>query len=137
MPKPAMSAKLPPTTLDKAKTMLLKAPNQTAEPPKVSTPIDFKSLEELDLPQELMAQYVVAKTLLEDVRHDEETPVNQKAQLLNTISSILATIVKTQAEVYSIERLKLLETTLISVLQKHEALREDFLRDYEKALAEL
>jgi hypothetical protein len=119
--------------------LLQKTPSDKADrPPRKPTTLDaVTSLNTLDLEGELLTQYKTAKRMLEEVEGEDEVGLNQKAQMLNTIGSILANIVKTQAELHNIERLKVIEATLIEVLKRHETVREAFLADYEKAIKDL
>jgi len=96
-----------------------------------------KTLDDLDLDQELLQQFTTAKEVLEDIRHEQDVPANQKAQVINTISSILQSILKMQQDLHNVERMKLVENTLIEVLQRHQTLRDAFLEDYENALKKL
>jgi len=104
--------------------------------PKIPTPsrITATTLAELDLDKELLTQYKNALILREDTEHDEEIPLSQKAQLLNTINSILTSITKSQTELYDAERLKLYEGTLVTVLKKFPDVSEAFFKAYEEAL---
>lgn len=112
---------------------LLKPESEKDEKPAETT-VTATSLNELDLDKELLAQYIDAKNFLKDVKHDSEIPLNQKAQILNTITSILQNIIKMQQDLHSVERMKVIENTLIETLKNHEQLRDAFLKDYEKAL---
>jgi len=96
-----------------------------------------KTLDDLDLDKELLQQFTTAKEVLEDIRHEQDVPANQKAQVINTITNILQSILKMQQDLHNVERMKLVENTLIEVLQRHQTLREAFLEDYEKALKKL
>ena len=95
------------------------------------------TLNDLDLDKELLDQYKAAKEVFDDVKNDDSIAVNQKAQVINTITSILQSIVKVQQELHNVEKMKLIENILIETLQKHEALKETFLQDYEIALRKL
>jgi len=75
------------------------------------------ALEELDLSSEIMANYVKAKKLYDDALFDDETPANQKAQVLNTITAILASMVKMRTELLTSERIKKLEFCLIETMK--------------------
>lgn len=104
---------------------------------KLRTEIDSNlslDINEMDLHDELSLQYRQAKALYTEVKDDSETPANQKAQVLNTISSILTTITKTISEVYSIERHKKIEAaTLAAVRDLPEENKKkffDMLKDY-------
>ena len=99
--------------------------------------VTASKLNELDLDTELLDQYKNAKLVLTDIIHDDSIAANQKAQVMNTVTSILQAIIKLQQELHNVERLKLIEATLIETLQRHETLKEEFLKDYEKALGNL
>lgn len=92
-------------------------------------------LSELDLDHELLQQYKAASDTYEAIKAGN-TPANQKAQLLNTITTILTGILKLQTDLYNAERLKKLESTLIATLKDFPELREPFLEKYKKALSD-
>jgi hypothetical protein len=119
--------------------MLLKPQTQTLPKTAQTSSVQASTLAELDLDHELLEQYKNAKDLLDDIKDDTSIPPNQKAQTINSISSILSNIIKTQSELHNVERLKMLENTLIETLQKaeFEKLKESFLQAYEKALKAL
>jgi hypothetical protein len=98
------------------------------------TQVTASTLNDLDLDKELLDQYKAAKSVFEDIQYAEDIAPNQKAQVINTITSILQNIVKVQQELHNVERMKLIENVLITTLQNHETLKEAFLRDYEIAL---
>lgn len=91
-------------------------------------------LKELDLEGELLKQYQKAQEMFDD-SYDE--PLNQRAQTLNTITGILQAIIKSQQDLYNVERLKTLENTLIAVLQGFPEIKHSFLEAYEKELKKL
>lgn len=74
-------------------------------------------LEDLNLAEELALQFKQAKLLFNEVNADPDVAANQKAQVINSISSILATITKAQAELYNAERLKKLEAATLKALK--------------------
>ena len=75
------------------------------------------SLKSLDLDAELYNAYAKAKNYLADVQSDDSIPLNQLAQLMNTISAILKEIVKMQTDLYNAERVKKLEAAMIEALK--------------------
>lgn len=92
--------------------------------------------ENLNLETELLTQYNSARRLIHDSTYsDAEVPVNQKAQAVNAATTILASLIKSQAELYSLERVKKIESVLIAVLKDFPELQERFFESYEKALA--
>lgn len=77
--------------------------------------LDMRSI---DLNKELGLQYMQAKMLYTEVGSDNATPANQKAQILNTISSIIASITKTSAEIHSVERQKKIEAATLACVKE-------------------
>ena len=61
-------------------------------------------------------------------------PVNQRAQAVNTATTVLAALTKSQAELYSLERVKKIENCLLETLKAYPELQESFLISYEAAL---
>jgi len=105
------------------------------ETPKVTPKVHLvTSFNELNLETELLKQYNRAETLISEVMHDPETPLNQKAQTLNTITSILASITKQQTDIYNAGRLRIIEDVLLETLKPHAAIHEEFLIAYKAAL---
>lgn len=74
-------------------------------------------LASINMKEELALQFKQAKALYAAAETDETTPMNQKAQVLNSLSTIIAAISKTSAEVYSVERLKKLEAATLHALE--------------------
>jgi hypothetical protein len=121
----------------KAQTPKLTLSRRAEVPPPqlpTKTQVTASTLNELDLDKELLDQYKAAKSVFEDIQYAQDIAPNQKAQVINTITSILQNIVKVQQELHNVERMKLIENVLITTLQNHETLKEAFLRDYEIAL---
>lgn len=130
---------LNPADLAASKPFSLKAATKPA-PPKtlqVDLPELLTDINQIDHKRELAMQYSLAKQAYALVQHDSETPLNQKAQALNTITNILASIVKLQDTVYSIERMKILEEALIESLQSFPDLKQAFLDKYKQRLEQL
>lgn len=71
------------------------------------------TLGDLNMKEELAVQLMHAKALYHE---SADAPANQKAQVLNTISSVIASISKTSAEVYSVERLKRIEAATLAAV---------------------
>lgn len=113
-----------------------KEPPKDGKPEKVRVLVDIKaqSLSELDLDQELLQQYKDAKQLFKDIELDDETPMNQKAQIMNSITAILTKIVENQTALYDSERVKLIESILIDVLKQYPDINAEFMERYKKAL---
>ena len=93
------------------------------------------SLKDIDMEQELLLQFRALRALQNDVISDEETPVNQKAQIGNSVSSVLAKMGEMQQTLYDSERLKRIEKILVSVLDTlPQETKEAFLAAYEAEL---
>lgn len=95
------------------------------------------TVENLDIAGELGGLYKSAKDLLDSVLTDSDVPTNQRAQVLNSVSALIQQIAKTRTDVYTAERLRKLEQALIRTLYDiSPELKEQFMADYERALAE-
>lgn len=87
--------------------------------------------ETLNLGEEFLAQYNAAKKLYHDSVYDIKIPTAQKAQLLNSITSIINALVRGQQELYSIEEVKAIETALVATLRTFPAIEKEFMALYE------
>ncbi len=90
----------------------------------------------LNLEEQLLAQYNRAGKLLHEAGYDKNTPLSQKASALNSATAILSALTKMQAELYSLERVKVMESCLIETLKNFPEVQAEFLDKYEAALAE-
>lgn len=70
----------------------------------------------LDLAEELGLQFRQGKALLHEVQIDKDTPNSQKAQVFNSVRSMLSDIVKQQESVWGMERLKKIEIAIVKAL---------------------
>lgn len=102
--------------------------------PKQREETTAECLKELNLDTELLTQYKNAKELLHEAMDDEETPLNQKAQIINTMTNIIKQILELQEALHNVENMKILEATLVETLKVYPELATKFLNDYEKAL---
>ena len=110
-----------------------KSPNKDDKPQLVSD-VAANSLAELDLDQALLQQYKDARLLLRLAEYDEEIPLNQKAQIMNSITMILTKIVENQTALYDAERVKVIESILIETLKGFPDISKVFLEKYKEAL---
>ena len=96
------------------------------------------TLLDMNMEEELILQFQAVRTLQNTILDDESVPANQKAQVANSVASVLGSIADLQNKVYSSERFKRIETLLIRHLNK---LPEDtaaaFLEDYEQLVAKV
>jgi predicted O-linked N-acetylglucosamine transferase (SPINDLY family) len=100
------------------------------------SPVTATNLADLDLEQELLQQYKNAKLLLAEAIYDNsgETPLNQKAQVVNSITTILKQMADIKTQLYNAERLKHLETILVDTLKGFPDMRDAFLVKYKEEL---
>ena len=91
----------------------------------------------INVADELEAAYQSAKRLMIAAEYDDETPLNQKAQVIGAMNTVLASITKSRSEIWSAERNRAMETCLINVLKQHPELQKAFMADYKVALEKL
>lgn len=103
---------------------------------EVDQALGLTNLAGLDIEQEIIIQLQTAKVLQADVLNDEMIPANQRAQTVNTVSSILAQLVKTQTDLYNAERIKEIEAMVVSCMREQpDDVKEKFFERYERLLA--
>lgn len=89
-------------------------------------------LNDMNLEEELVRQYLKVITLQDDVMADDDVLANQKAQVAGQVASTLQQLVKMQSEFHTAERLKAIESRLIRALDKVPAEHlEEFFKWYE------
>lgn len=106
------------------------------QPPPQTPPLILPdvALNDIDLGQELADNLTAARQLRLNITHDE-TPANQKAQVMNTITTILTNLVKLQTDLYNAQRQKDLEEILITVIKTLPTEAQDlFFQLYEDRL---
>lgn len=102
--------------------------------PKSAEPVELK---DIDIGVELEHAFRTAKTLLDACVNDSETPLNQKAQIIGALNTVLTAMVKQRTDIYSAERVRTLESVLLRVLKRHPELSTAFLEDYKVELEKL
>ena len=102
--------------------------------PKSAEPVELK---DIDIGVELEHAFRTAKILLDACVNDTATPLNQKAQIIGALNTILAAMTKQRADIYSAERVRTLESVLLKVLKRHPTLATEFLADYRVELTKL
>lgn len=95
------------------------------------------ALDSLDVASELATAYQHAKRLAEAAEFDLETPLNQKAQIVNSLNTLLASITRSRSEIYSAERNRAMEAALLNTLKKYPEVQKDFMAGYKVALEKL
>jgi hypothetical protein len=97
-----------------------------------------RRLKDLNLETELVIQLQSVQRLQNSVINDNNTPANQKAQTAGQVASALATLSKLQSEVYSSERMKMIEAILIEAVKDLPlASQQAFMTRYEDALGKI
>jgi hypothetical protein len=84
---------------------------------KVESRLTGIRLSELNLEKETLLQYQKAKKLQEDANNDKEVPMNQRAQVQNSLGNLLERLSKMQLELYNSEALKRLKAVVIKVVK--------------------
>lgn len=107
--------------MDDDRLLLLRSAIDARLPPK--------ALKDLNLQDELVTQFQVAKALQSVTITSEFEEANKKAQVLNTTATVLQQLVKMQSEYHTAERLKEIEARLIKSLEK---IPEHFLVEFFK-----
>ncbi len=96
------------------------------------------TLLDMNMEEELILQFQAVRTLQNTILDDISVPANQKAQVANSVASVLGSIADLQNKVYSSERFKRIETLLIRHLNKlPEDVAAAFLEDYESLLTKV
>lgn len=88
---------------------------------------------DLNLEDELLAQYNAAKKLYHDASYDLSVPLGQKTQALNSISTVISAFVKMKQDLYNMERIKTIEAVLLQTLKAFPEVQKEFMEAYEKA----
>lgn len=97
-----------------------------------------KSLNDLDMAQESVLQLLTLQKLQRDVADDNDVPANQRAQVGNSVTSMISNLVKMQESVYSSERFKKIEQALMQCIKNlPEDTQREFIERYEKIGATL
>lgn len=91
---------------------------------------------DLNLGEELSLQLRKAKSLFDKVSEDKNTPVNQQAQLFNSIQALIDKLIKSRKIVFSQERLRRYEVAMLAALEtlQNTAAKEAFLDLYQEYL---
>lgn len=103
---------------------------------RIEQALPARDLKDIDMSRELVLQVLTLQDLQRTVLSDTDTPANQRAQVANSLSQALTNLSRLQSDVYSSERFKRLESTLIEVLQSlPRDAQEAFLTKFEAAIA--
>jgi hypothetical protein len=108
-----------------------------AERARIDSLLPPSTFNDINVEEELMLQFQLAKELQINVMSSMDVPANQQAQVLNACVAALAKIQDTQAKFYSQERFKRIEAMLIAQLKKWPVeMANEFIDEYAKMLEE-
>lgn len=103
---------------------------------QIEAQLPVKDLKDLNLSRELVLQVQALQALQQRVIDDPNTPANQVAQCANSLSAALVNLVKLQTDVYTSERLKVIESILVECVKTLPMdVQNEFFDRYEEALA--
>lgn len=96
-----------------------------------------RTLSSVDLVEELLLQYQIAKALMASVLSNAAVPANQKAQVLNSCAAVLEQVTRTQTALYNAEMIKLIEQAQEKAFMNAPVhVKEVFFARYEQILRE-
>lgn len=108
--KSQISSKMDLNSMDQAQLLALYV--------QIEAKLPSLRLADINLEKETMLQLVRAKQLQEDAnKKDSGVPMNQRAQVQNSIANILSTLAKMQMELHDSESLKRLRAAVIKVVK--------------------
>ena len=102
---------------------------------EITRQLPATELSKLNLEEEVLLQYHVLREMQSEVLSSDEVPANQRAQVANSVASILKTLGDYQVALYTSERFKEIENLLIrhlSLLPEESAAK--FITEYEQIL---
>lgn len=91
----------------------------------------------IDLNSEIHSQLRRCRALAQEAEEDQGSPLSQRAAALVAMSNLLKEITRVQLEVINLQRLQVLEATIIELLSEtlsNEQL-EEFIAEYERRLS--
>lgn len=92
-------------------------------------------LANINLEEEMLLQLRSTRSLQNEIIGDHEVPVNQKAQVANSVSATLVKLSELQEKLYTTERLKRIEKSLITAVSKlPDDLIAEFMSNYKVIL---
>jgi len=84
---------------------------------KVTTKLEGITLENVNLVTETLLQLQKAKLLQEKASLSREVPMNQRAQVQNSLSNIISTLAKIQSDLHTSESAKRLKSAVVRVVK--------------------
>lgn len=93
------------------------------------------ALSDMNLEEELLLQFHAIRSLQTTVLNDDTLPLNQRAQVANSVTNILNKLTDLQGVAYNQERFKAIELALIRSLRTlPEDVAKDFIDQYEEVV---
>lgn len=92
-------------------------------------------LSQVDMSQELLAQFKLTRAILEEAIADDEAPLNHITGVITAATTLLKELTKSQTELYNASRLQKLEAALVKTLKTlPKEAQERFFAEYEEEL---
>ena len=99
----------------------------------VSSRLPPMKLAHLNMEEELVLQLYRAKALQTKSMEDDNIPANQKAQVMNSVASVIGDLIRLQERLFNAERFKAIEAILLESLKMlPKAQTEAFIIEYAK-----
>ena len=99
----------------------------------VSSRLPPMKLAHLNMEEELVLQLYRAKALQTKTMEADEIPANQKAQVMNSVASVIGDLIRLQERLFNAERFKAIEAILLESLKMlPKAQAEAFIIEYAK-----
>lgn len=93
---------------------------------KIEARLSGLTLDEVDLTRETLLQLQKAKHLqAEASKKDSKVPMNQQAQVQNSIANIITTLAKVQMDLFTSERHKRIQAAVVRVVKTLEKDKQD------------
>lgn len=91
----------------------------------------------IDLSSEITSQLRRCRALAQEAEEDSGSPLSQRAAALVAMNNLLKEITRVQLEVINLQRLQVLEQTLIDLLTEllPDSSLEEFMTEYERRLS--
>lgn len=106
-------------------------PPTPTKPKIVSIGPRVSSLNDLNIEDEVLNQFYVAKEMLAEA---DREPLSQRAAMVGAVTTILKNITTLRTDLYTSQRLVVMESCLIAVLKEFPEMSQAFMARYSKAL---
>ena len=100
---------------------------------EINAILPTERLENLNLEQELVEQYLNIKGVMAGLLVDQDVPANQQASVANSVVTTLQQLVKLQQDLRREQTFKIMEACLVEALKVlPDAVQEQFYAEYER-----